>query len=243
MPDLQDPSWALKTVKRGSRRGNLLVRVGSLGGDTAVLNDVSEAEVHEASVAAVVALLSGAVDELLLGKGDEIASLLEVSALGGTSGREGPAGAALALVLDWSDVTLSSPVDGVWVGLAAGGWHWLAVRVGLGAVSKSVVLNPLLVGEISPLVHLDGEGLLAGESLDVVLHDKLSRDEPVLESTHLVTLGLVRLVDLDLPFLELLEVRVLKGEGGGGGGEGSEQLHLENYASLNVMGVFTFSIE
>ena len=33
------------------------------------------------------------------------------------------------------------------------------------------------------------------------------------------------------------------GKGGGGGGEGSEQLHLENYASLNVMGVFTFSIE
>ena len=228
IPDLQDPSCALKSAREGFDKGILLVRIGRFGGDTAVLNDVSEAEVHEASVAAVVALLGGAVDELLLGKSDEIAGLLEVSTLGGTGGGEGPAGAALALVLDVGDVSLGSPVDGVGVGLSGGGWHWLAVGVGLGAVSESVVLNPLLVGEISPLVHLDGEGLLAGESLDVVLHDELSRDEPVLESTHLVSLGLVGLADLDLPFLELLEVRVLKGEGRGGGGEGSEQLHLES---------------
>jgi len=214
----------------------LLVRIGRLGGDTVVLNDVGEAEVHEASVAAVVALLGGAVDELLLGQSDEFAGLLEMSTLGGTGGGEGPAGTALALVLDWGDVSLCSPIDRVGVGLSAAGWHWLAVRIGLGAVSKSVVFNPFLVGEISELVHLDGEALLAGESLDVVLHDELSRDEPVLESTHFVSLGLVGLADFGLPFLELLEVRVLKGEGGGSGGESSEQLHLKSkiYRSLKL---------
>ena len=155
-----------------------------------------------------------------------------MSTFSGAGGRESPAGAALSLVLDVGDVSLGSPVNGVGVGLGGIGWHGRAVRVSLGAVSESVVLNPFLIGEIGPLVHLDGEGLLTGEGSDVVLDDELSRDEPVLEASHFVAFRLVGLANGSLPFLELLEVLVVEGEGRGGDGEGSEQLHLDRKLDL-----------
>lgn len=65
----------------------------SLGLDLVRL-DVGEGVVHETAVAALVALFGGAVDELLLGEGVELVILEEVGALHGTSGGEGPAGAA-----------------------------------------------------------------------------------------------------------------------------------------------------
>ena len=54
----------------------------------------------------------GAVDQVLLTERDELAGLAEGLSLEGSGGAEGPAAAALALVLDGSDVALGAPVHG-----------------------------------------------------------------------------------------------------------------------------------
>ena len=61
--------------------------------------DVSESVVHESTVAAVVAELMAAVDQVLLREGEELSGLAVVLTLQGPSGRESPARAALTLVL------------------------------------------------------------------------------------------------------------------------------------------------
>ena len=101
-----------------------------------VLLPVAEGLVLPATAAAVVAEaggLGGAVDELLLREGEESAGLDEVGALESSGGGEGPAGAALALVLDWGDCTLRAPVDGGLVGLGEPDWFFLLSR---GATSE-----------------------------------------------------------------------------------------------------------
>lgn len=54
-----------------------LIRVGLLGVDASVGLDVLEGVVHQASVAAVVAVTAGAVHQLLLAQGHQFAGLLE----------------------------------------------------------------------------------------------------------------------------------------------------------------------
>lgn len=54
-----------------------LIRVGLLGVDASVGLDVLEGVVHQASVAAVVAVTAGAVHQLLLAQGHQLAGLLE----------------------------------------------------------------------------------------------------------------------------------------------------------------------
>ena len=58
----------------------------------------------------VVSVFSAAVDEILLGEADELAGGAVVHGLEGAGGGEAPAGAALALVLDWSHGSLLPPV-------------------------------------------------------------------------------------------------------------------------------------
>jgi len=65
----------------------------------------------ETTIAALVSGGAGAIDELLLGKLQELALVDEVRSLHGGNGGEGPAGTALSLVLDSVDGTLGSPVD------------------------------------------------------------------------------------------------------------------------------------
>jgi len=67
------------------------VGVVSLGGDTVVLDDVLEGVVHQTTVAALVALSSRAVNELLLRERDELASGNSVGTLDGASRGERPA--------------------------------------------------------------------------------------------------------------------------------------------------------
>ena len=93
----------------GAVAGGVWVR--GLGVDAAIFLDVVEGEVHETSLAAVVALLRGAVDEVLLRERDQLASLLEVLALERAGGAERPARPAHALVLDRGDVAFGTPVD------------------------------------------------------------------------------------------------------------------------------------
>jgi len=74
----------------------LAVIIGSgvgivLLGFEAIVLDVFEALSHQASAAAVVAVVGGAVNELLLGEGKELASGNGVAALNGGNGGESPA--------------------------------------------------------------------------------------------------------------------------------------------------------
>merc|ERR1712039_787334 len=86
------------------------VRIGILGDHRGLLS-VLESVVHETTIATGVD--GGALDELLLREGNEVAGGNEVSTLQGTGGGESPAGTALSLVLDGGDSTLGSPVDGI----------------------------------------------------------------------------------------------------------------------------------
>ena len=58
-----------------------LVWVAVLGVDALVLLDVLECVVHETTVAPVIAVLSGTVDQVLLAQGYQLAGLSEVLAL------------------------------------------------------------------------------------------------------------------------------------------------------------------
>ena len=80
----------------------VLGRVGvvRLARDALVLDDVLEGVVHQAAVAALVALGARAVDELLLRDRRQLARRDEGDALDGARRGEGPAAAALLLVLD-----------------------------------------------------------------------------------------------------------------------------------------------
>jgi len=86
------------------------VRVRSFGVNTSVLDDVLESLIHETTVASLVSFGGGAVDEVLLGEGDEVLGGQEVGTFSGTSGRERPARSALSLVLDVGDGTVLSPI-------------------------------------------------------------------------------------------------------------------------------------
>jgi len=69
-----------------------------------------ESVIHQTSIASVVTLRGGAINKILLRKRDEFASLQEVSTFGRTSGGKAPARTALALILNFGDGSLSSPV-------------------------------------------------------------------------------------------------------------------------------------
>lgn len=169
-----------------------------LGGDSVVL-DVAEGRVHPSTVAAVVAIGLGAVDQLLLG--EELLGLAgdEQGALKGSDGREGPAGSAGSLVLDASDLSGSNPVD---VAVDIGGPHGPGVGVGELPVDLQgeVHAGELLLGQIGELVdsHLVGLGVVGVVGVDlghILLEDGL----PVL----LLELRVVHLTMSSLPLLEL----------------------------------------
>mmetsp|Transcript_26780 Transcript_26780/g.31451 ORF Transcript_26780/g.31451 Transcript_26780/m.31451 type:complete len:265 (-) Transcript_26780:212-1006(-) len=86
-----------------------LVGVVGLGLERVRLSPL-EGAVHHATHAAEVAVV-GAIDELLLREGEKLTGGEEVGTFHGASGREGPAGAARALVLDCSHGAGSNPVD------------------------------------------------------------------------------------------------------------------------------------
>jgi len=115
------------------------------------------------STVATVVTVGGAVNELLLGERDELASGNEVSTLKTTSGGEGPAGTAGALVLDGGDGTLVDPVD-------AGGEVLLGEGdlVGEGELHGWLVTEESLVLSLSVVreqVVLEGPGGVGGSVL------------------------------------------------------------------------------
>jgi len=87
------------------------VRISGLSAETIGLN-VFESIVHKTTRTAKVAITVRAVHELLFGERGQVGVLKEDNAFNSTSGREGPARAALTLILDTSDGTGFNPVDG-----------------------------------------------------------------------------------------------------------------------------------
>jgi len=133
---------------------------------------VSESRVHESTSAAKVAILVGASNELLLGKGDEVTGSDLMGTLHGSSGGEGPAGSAASLVLDWGNSTSGNPVNTIGVGA-------LLEDLELEAVLSEFLLESkhgfdLLVGEVREEVVADSRSgqllvkLLKSESLSEV---------------------------------------------------------------------------
>lgn len=72
-----------KTLEVGFSSHHGLVRVGLLGVQASAVLDVLEGAVHQASVAAFIAVAAGAVHQLLLAQGHQLAGLLEVLTLQG----------------------------------------------------------------------------------------------------------------------------------------------------------------
>jgi hypothetical protein len=140
-----------------------LVGVGGLGVNTVVLDDVLESLVHQTTVAgederrrrtkarhkpAIVTLGTRAVNEVLLRERDEVSSGKAVLSLEGAGGREGPARAALSLVLDRGDDTLGAPVDLGGEGANIGGGGGLGDGGGVVLGNLEVQLAELGVEEI-----------------------------------------------------------------------------------------------
>lgn len=176
-----------------------LVWVGSLGSKT-LLDDVSEGVDWVSSVASQVSVDdSGTVNQLLFGKVGESFVLKEPVSFNVSGGREGPARSALSLVLDWSDSSLGSPVEGLDVGLGGFFFDIGGLSI-LGDVSQ-VLADELFRGDIH-------EG---GFSQDVLgLSSVFLLD---VEEVHVVDgqlgvfefLGGVSLVEGSLPLLEFLD--------------------------------------
>jgi hypothetical protein len=188
--------------------------------ETTVLDNVLEGVVHETTVATHVAEGAGAVNELLLREGDELAGGDGVGTLDGTGGGERPAGTALALVLDWGDGTLGSPVDR---GSGLGGEENL-VALTLGHGGGKVELLEFSRGEISELVDAKSVGVKTTGSLVVVLVD--------VSNVVSIDLHAVGLLLSGVGLLEsLLELRELHGGShGDDGGKDDDDLH--DYPSL-----------
>ncbi len=203
------------------------VRVVLLNAEASVLDTPLESVVHQATAAAVVAVGARAINHLLLGNGEEVAGLDLPSTLDGAGGGEGPAGTALALVLDGGDSTLGAPVEGVSV--ADAGELSSVEGVGKGSldvVETGVLGSELLVGEVTELV--DGEGV--GVALGVLGEDvvEVGLEGVVLgeEVGHLVLLGVL----LDEASEEELILRISEG----GGGASSDQNRKDNNSDLHL---------
>jgi len=146
--------------------GARCVRIVSFLADTTVLGDPVEGMIHQTTVAAHIGttvLEVVAVNQVLLGEGDQGAVLVEVSTLKSTSGGERPAGTALALILDRSDSTLGGPINGgsqsgdisSLVDLGSSGW--------LRALQAQLdVLTPLVLGHVGELVVAKSVGEVLG---------------------------------------------------------------------------------
>ena len=146
------------------------VRVVLLGVQPLVDHDVLEGEVHEAAVAAhVVGVVAG--DELLLGEGDQLARGDSVHPLDRAGVGEGPAGAALALVLHVRHGALLAPVDGA-VGHRVGVLEALRGEArGVADAAQAGHRLELLRGEVRELVEAEPVGVVLGvvgvDALDV----------------------------------------------------------------------------
>lgn len=119
-----------------------------------VFFDVLESVIHQTSIAAFVAILARAVDKVLLTEGDKIPSLELMLPFQGACGAEGPAGAALALILDARHAALGSPI--YLIGKLRTSCNELCSGVGRATAATVAIVNvgKLASVKVAELVHL-----------------------------------------------------------------------------------------
>jgi hypothetical protein len=200
----------------------LTLLAGSISASVSVVRLVSEVVglsvlvgVFLPATVATVVTVGSAVNELLLGERDELASGNEVSTLKTTSGWESPAGTAGALVLDGGDGTLVDPVN-------AGGKVLLrefdlvthGEFVGWLVTEESLVLSMSVVREQVVLKGPGGLGVVVvGEDVSLSLQEAL-------HSEFEFSTGTVGLAPFGNPFHESGLV------GDSNSGESSGEFHL-----------------
>ena len=143
----------------GDRRAGLagsvfsLVRIRRLVADSLIVDDVLESIVHQSSVASLVALCLRAINELLLRERHELSSLDGNGTLDRAGGGEGPAGSALALILDISHSILGSPIDRVRNIGSVSEVDRLGEEVSASGDEAKALTTELLESQVSKLVH------------------------------------------------------------------------------------------
>jgi len=148
-----------------SHSGGVWVLVLSV--DTMVVDNPLEGVVHETTIASHITIV-GALDEFFLGEGDEVLGVQEVLSFHVSSGRERPARATLALVLDVGDSTVLSPILGRGSGLDFSCADFQEIEGLVGWHSQVVVALELMSAKISKLVDSE-EGAVRG-GVKLVIH-------------------------------------------------------------------------
>ncbi len=164
-----------------------VVGVRGFSVDAVVVLDVLEGKVHEASLASMVAILHGAVDQVLFAERNELAGLAEVLTLQSAGGRESPARSTLTLVLHFGDGSLGPPVDDYRNTEVFRGDEGCSDR-GVGALEEPLAIavlgaDDLVIQLVSEVVHLHGEGgaaevspLVVSSDPGLVVHEDLHPD-------------------------------------------------------------------
>jgi hypothetical protein len=204
------------SVESAGVRSSGGVRVRSLSINSTVGDDVLEGLVHETTVASLVSLGSGAINEILLGERNEARLGQEEGTFGGSSGRERPAASALSLVLNVGDGSVLSPIP-------RGRNRYIDVNFrnvfnGLGNIHAASPSGELFSSLISELIDSYGEtsslGVKSVNEVIVVSEDRVS------------VLGfgerLVHFAIVSLPFVEGFSVFTF-GERKSAGKEGDEK--------------------
>jgi len=150
------------------RTGSILssVWISAFSINSFVGDDVGHGLSHQTTVASLISLRSGAIDEILLREGNEILFGQEVASFSGSSGRKGPARTALLLILNWSNGSFIIPVPVSGEGnvvISRGGEFSIE-----GVFGSKEDSGKFLSSEISELVHGNIEGFV---SLVVVLDE------------------------------------------------------------------------
>jgi len=157
--------------------GDSSIRIVSFSFDTA-LSSVDEGIRRKATVATLIS--SDTINELLFRERDELLVVDEVETFKSTSSRESPAGTAASLVLDVSDGTLSSPINGDGKVLKGLEFSSLGVLVGVLVGHKtSVQSTEFFSSQVSEVVQSEGNIallLVELEDFKIVVGEDLESD-------------------------------------------------------------------
>mmetsp|Transcript_43862 Transcript_43862/g.80127 ORF Transcript_43862/g.80127 Transcript_43862/m.80127 type:complete len:359 (+) Transcript_43862:596-1672(+) len=169
---------------------------------------ILEAQVHGTTLAAHVAIL-GAVHELLLTQGEQLASGNGPSSLNGACGGECPAASTASLVLHWGHSVLGGPIHAGWwqsgVGVSPEVWHALEHLLVWCPVAE-VCSTKLMLGHVGKLIELK----LIAVALGVLCHNIDQVSFEGLETTDPLSLAGVLLAELPHPRDEVLEVAFVR---------------------------------
>jgi hypothetical protein len=232
---LGDVLVSLNSGSLGARGGasalNSLVWVSSFSAKTTVLGNPVEGVVHPATVAASVRATVAedvAINQVLFRKRSQSVAGNSNGTFNGTSGGEGPARAALALVLDTSNGTGRSPIHRGWG--SKDSWFSMDTRSGSGLWAGTIVNIglPLVQVHVGKLVVANSEGRVArvvGFDEIVVVGEVLKHLDEVFSSQGLDSV--VRQPREELAFIESTIVNIAsKGNSGNNGENRGTERHL-----------------